>query len=269
MKRSIAIIAAVSLLCTAAVSCGKDETPDSSSEQIVLELPETEIEAATDAGETAETTTEEAEKTTEKAEKTKAAETTAAETTETTTTAAAEEPAAEEPEDTDGEQPETPAEETPEEPQQSAEPDPEPVQEPEPAEPDNNTQTGMAFSYDTLGSNAGMVIEALGQPKDTLTAAGCFTNGADEKDYIYDDIEIKCYVIGGVEYIYNIVIKGGDYATPEGIRPGSSRSEAEAVYGSGETYGDMVVYFNGDKELDITYSGDTAVTVEYYMNPNA
>lgn len=126
------------------------------------------------------------------------------------------------------------------------------------------TPKPVSFSYSSLLSNASNTVAALGAPNDTIYAQGCLSNGADQKIYKYNGIEISCYVMDGVEYIYDITITGGSYATAEGITVGSSRSAVESVYGAGEPAGNYVCYYSGDKELDIEYNGDTVVSIEYY-----
>lgn len=123
----------------------------------------------------------------------------------------------------------------------------------------------VSFSYNTLLSNASSTISSLGAPNDTVYAQGCLSNGADQKIYYYNGVEISCYVLDGVEYIYDITITGGNYTTAEGIAVGSSRSAVEAVYGAGTAAGNLIFYNSGDKELYIEYSGDTVVSIEYYI----
>ena len=251
MKKHIIFFAALAMAgALVLASCGHDETEDS----VTVDLPD--ITVASD--EQADETTVSAAETTTKSV------TTSAKTTDgkTTTTATAvisgggivgggnqREPS----EDAT----EAPAFENPTE-------APIPPTDPPVQNPVQTTPKPVSFSYNSLLSNASDTISALGAPNDTIFAAGCLSNGADQKIYKYNDIEISCYVLGGVEYIYDITITGGNYTTAEGIAVGSSRSAVESVYGAGDAAGNLIFYSSGDKELYIEYSGDTVVSIEYY-----
>ncbi len=235
MKKKTAFLLALgAIMSLAAVSCDKAE------ENTVPDLPVLSTEADT----TEESTTEaETEVTTEASTEAETeAETTTAETTETTTEAE--------------ETTEAPTEEATEE-ETEAEPEPE---EPEPSpEPQNVT-----FSFDTLHSEAGGIISALGEPVNVTTAPACFSNGADSKIYTYDGIVIECYVLDGVEKINCVTITSSNYSTDTGITIGSSQADVEAIYGAGEATGAYTIYYSGEKELDVKYDGGAAAELVFY-----
>lgn len=225
------IIALGAVMSLAAVSCDKAE------ENTVPDLPVLSTESEpTEAA----TTEAEAEVTTEASTE---AETEAETTTEETTEAATE---AEE-------TTEAPAEEPTEE-ETEAEPEPEPEPEPQ----------NVIFSFDTLHSEAGGIISALGEPVNVTTAPACFSNGADSKIYTYDGIVIECYVLDGVEKINCVTITSSNYSTDTGITIGSSQADIEAVYGAGEAAGAYTIYYSGDKELDVKYDGGAAAELVFY-----
>ena len=225
------IIALGAIMSLAAVSCDKAE------ENTVPDLPVLSTEADT----TEESTTEaEIEVTTEASTEAE----TEAETTTAETTTEAEETT------------ETPTEEATEE-ETEAEPEPE---EPEPSpEPQNVT-----FSFDTLHSEAGGIISALGETVNVTTAPACFSNGADSKIYTYDGIVIECYVLDGVEKINCVTITSSNYSTDTGITIGSSQADVEAIYGAGEAAGAYTIYYSGEKELDVKYDGGAAAELVFY-----
>lgn len=225
------IIALGAIMSLAAVSCDKAE------ENTVPDLPVLSTEADT----TEESTTEaEIEVTTEASTEAE----TEAETTTAETTTEAEETT------------EAPTEEATEE-ETEAEPEPE---EPEPSpEPQNVT-----FSFDTLHSEAGGIISALGEPVNVTTAPACFSNGADSKIYTYDGIVIECYVLDGVEKINCVTITSSNYSTDTGITIGSSQADVEAIYGAGEAAGAYTIYYSGEKELDVKYDGGAAAELVFY-----
>ena len=257
MKMKFTALLLTSLICMAgAVSCGKVENTDTSS---TAELKiDTTTAAATAEGETtttaAETTTTAAEGETTTAavgyEATTAAETTQAAAADATTAAQAEATAA-------------PTEAPTEAPAQQQE---------QPQNNDNGSETqntepetkSVQFSTDLLLANAADTIAALGGSPTTSVSPSCTNNGCDVKTYTYPDMEIQCYIDGGVEYLYSITIKGGDHATSKGIKVGSSRADVEAAYGAGVESGTMIVYADGNKEMDITYNGDTVAAIDFY-----
>lgn len=250
MKNRFAIFAAALMISAAAVSCGHDEADDSSSPDLPILAVEA-TEAETTEASTEETTSAETEKTTEKATEA-ATEKTTKKNDKTQTTKAAEKD-----NDDHGSKEPTP----------DSNPDPEPTPDPVPDDtPQQEPSQDIKFGFDKLDSNAGDVISALGDPLDVTSAPACFANGADSKIYTYENIVIECYVLGGEEKICSITITGGDYSTNEGIKIGSSQSDVEYAYGAGEQAGEYVIYFDGDKELDVKYDNGSVCELMYYMS---
>lgn len=227
------IIALGAVMSVSAVSCDKDKAE----ENTVPDLPVLSTEADTTEESTTETETEVTTEASTEAET--EAETTTAETTteaEETTEAPTEEATEEE----------TEAESEPEEPEPSPEPQ------------------NVTFSFDTLHSEAGGIISALGEPVNVTTAPACFSNGADSKIYTYDGIVIECYVLDGVEKINCVTITSSNYSTDTGITIGSSQADVEAIYGAGEAAGAYTIYYSGEKELDVKYDGGAAAELVFY-----
>lgn len=137
---------------------------------------------------------------------------------------------------------------------------------------ENNGQTNepqkeeVKFNIDFLLSDAKDIISNLGTPVYEGGGAACLTNGHDDKIYQYDGLEIQCYVDGDKEYIFQINITGGDYQTDKGIKVGSSRTDVESAYGTGTESGNMIIYSSGNNEMDIQYndSGDTVISIFFY-----
>lgn len=243
MKARIAAVFAAAAICTAtAVSCGKDKVDDS----VALDINSKTTSASEEATETTTdeassvTTTEASETTTVTEEKT---------TTETTTASGDDEP--EKTTETTATAPVTT----------------EPVQ--TTTEPVQQVQTGSFSSSDLnfmgtalLGDASGL-ISALGAPVFTEEAPGCLSNGADQKIYRYNGLDIYCYVDGDREVVYDITITGG-YTTPKGIYVGSSRADVEAAYGKGNGGTSEVIYGSENHGLYIFYNGDTVSMIDYY-----
>lgn len=124
------------------------------------------------------------------------------------------------------------------------------------------TPASLSFSMSDLGKDAASFVAALGTPFDVQTAAGCLSNGADQKIYFYDGLDLSCYVLDGTEYIYDITFTSSKYSTAEGITAGSTRAQAESVYGQGFESGNYVIYEGSNStEMSIEYNGDTVVSV--------
>lgn len=226
------IVAAAAVVCAvSAVSCGKKVEGDGSS--VVLNISttssvSTEAVSSTEAS-TEKTTEASSEKTTESSAETTAVATTVK--TEAATSAAPVETTAAVP----------------------------PVTEPPKPQ-------GFAFDISVLGKDADPYVTKLGTPIDVQTAPGCLSNGADQKVYIFDGVVLSCYIQDSTEYIYDITITSNKYTTSmNGLTVGNSRADFEAAYGKGEESGNYAVYSYGNTEMSIQYSGDTAVSVIYYM----
>ena len=250
MKKTSAFLAALAIvLSVSAVSCGNDPVGTASDDNIVLEIPSGTEEASEEASEstttaassakskdttTAASTSEEDEDTTET--KTEAA-------TETETEAATEAPKATEA------------------PRATEAPAPAPTEAPE--QPQVPAQSSVSMNYDTLLSNASGLISSLGTPTYEGGGAACTQGGYDVKVYRFDGVEVQAYIDGGAEYVFDVKVTSGDYSV-NGVRIGMTKAEAEALLGTGEAAGSMYIYMNGNKETDVTYSGDVVTEIELY-----
>lgn len=244
-----AVIMAVSVF--SAVSCGNEKLPSESS--VTLDLPKITTESTEP--ETEFVTESATEKTT--AEKTTVVSATSAESSTTVITETATEAVTEE-------VTEAPAEEVTEPPADEVTVTEPPETEPPATEPPVVQQ--VYFSLDNLDNSAADIVAFLGDAIDIQNATGCLSNGADQRIYIYDGLKLSCYMNGDTPYIYEITITNGNYSTSNGITVGSYRADAESVYGTGEESGNYVIYYDGDKELDIEYDGDTIKSIVFYMS---
>lgn len=142
--------------------------------------------------------------------------------------------------------------------------EPQTTEEPTTEPPTENNTLDFKFTVDNLLNDASGLLSMLGTPDYSGVAEGCTTNGNDVKIYQFDGLELQCYIDGATEYIFSIEITGDQYETDKGIKTGASRSEVEAAYGTGETSGNMTVYYSGNNEMDIEYSGDTVTSIFFY-----
>ncbi|MCM1507815.1 MAG: hypothetical protein NC177_11880 [Ruminococcus flavefaciens] len=271
MNTKALLVATATLLALSAVSCGKDDTEDSSVSISLSEEQTATKETSEEATTQTETTTTETSTDTTTTSAVSGTETTtvttvsdSATTTDTAisaTTATAETSQTEE--TTQSEQQEqptennTPTEETPQETQQPETTSPaEDSPQPEPTE--------VKFSIDNLLSDASGIISALGTPEYSGQGAACTNNGNEVKIYQYSGLEIQCYIDGDKEYIFQITITNDKYQTSNGITTGNTRADVESAYGTGEESGSYTIYYSGDKEMDIQYSDDTVVSILFY-----
>ena len=237
MKLKLTALSLASLLCmAAAVSCGGDDVSSTDSVSINIEATtsdttttaeSSDTETTTSDAKSTETTTEN-ETTTEKAdENSDTEETTAAENSEETTTAA---------------------------PQQTEAP----TDAPAPEQPQAAEE--IVLSANDLFTDTNAMLAKLGNYESTSVAPACTQSGSDITTYVYKDIEIQSYNDGSGDRICGIKIKGGNYKTAEGIKIGSSKADAEAAYGTDNTGYAMI---SNDKDLYITYSGDSVSVIEF------
>lgn len=243
MNSKFTTIIAVAALCAAvsAVSCGKDKNSNSS--DVVLDIKTTTVSAES----TTDVTTTSAVTTTKAKVTTTTAKTTAAIVEEETTPVAVETP--EEPE---------PAEEEPEyieeEPEEAYE---EPQEEQPAAEtPSNNNTT---FTFSNIDQPISSITSILGAGAQS-TVPSCIPKG-DGSDsntvYSYSGLDVLTYTMGGAEYVGEIDITGGSFATDKGIKVGSSRAEVTAAYPGAGSSGSDLFADSGNQEIYFYMSGDT------------
>ena len=245
MNSKFTTIIAVAALCAAvsAVSCGKDK--NSSSSDVVLDIKTTTVsaESTTDVTTTSTVTTIKAKATTTTAK------TTAPEATEANiTTVAADTPEQPEPVQEEPEYIEEDPEEEYEEPQ-----DEEPVV----ATPSNNNTT---FTFSNIDQPISSITNILGAGAQS-NVPSCIPKG-DGSDsntvYSYSGLDVLTYTMGGAEYVGEIDITGGSFATDKGIKVGSSRAEVTAAYPGAESSGSGdIIVLNGNWAISFYMNGDT------------
>ncbi len=133
------------------------------------------------------------------------------------------------------------------------------------------TNDDMHFVYGgaqaTVLVDAGGLVSALGAPSDVQQAAGCLSNGLDQKIYSYNGITVSTYVDGSQEIIYDIYITSSAYSTPKGLTVGSPESDIERLYGTGyEKSGSNYCFYGSSGQLYITTSGGSVTSIDYYAD---
>lgn len=272
MDSKALLIAAATLLALSAVSCGKDDTEESSvsisiSEEKTTETAEESTEETTTVSGTETATTTSTTSTDASGTATTSVSTDTTDTATTTTTSTSQ------PEETtqqvQNEQPENNNDDNNNDNQDDSDNNQQDNNNNDNnngngGQSDNNQQKEVKFNINHLLSNASDIVSNLGTPDYEGGGASCLTNGHDDKIYQYDGLEIQCYIDGDIEYIFQITITGGGYQTDKGIKVGSSRAEVEAAYGTGTESGNYMIYSYGDNEMDIQYDGDTVISIFFY-----
>jgi len=129
--------------------------------------------------------------------------------------------------------------------------------------------TGTAVSPAYLGQPFASFSGVYGTQYFEQVVPSCIPIGDDSDMYVYEysGIKVQCYSEGGVKYAASIHIDGSSYSTPEGIHPGSSKSEVEAAYGSGIVQGNgNIIYRGGAYNTEFTMNGDTVSAIDYDLN---
>jgi hypothetical protein len=255
MNFKLTAICTAAILCAAsAVSCGKDK--DSSSSDVILDINTTTSSTET-TSESEETTTTTALSSTTGKKDDKKTTTTTAKKDETVTTKAADETevVTEVPKIDPDDEPDVPAG-TPAEPQD------------DPAPPINNisSSTGETFSTADIDQPISVFISELGGSfMQSEAPEACIPKG-DAGDilfvYEYPDIKFECYSNGGIQYVYDIVITGGDHSTDKGIKVGSSRAEVMSAYGSLDEFNGALIASGSNSEIYFVMSGDTVSEIQ-------
>ncbi|MDE6538917.1 MAG: hypothetical protein K2K66_01895 [Ruminococcus sp.] len=285
MNSKALLAATAAILALSAVSCGKDdsessvsiaygeatnttatvETTEKSAEKTTTEVVTTTATTSVTQSDTV-TTTETVSTT---SAETATTETSGEDTAVTTTTTSAQAETTATPETTAPD--ETPTENNTSAPEENNNNDTPPAitlapDTPEPAteiRTENNT-LDFKFTVDNLLNDASGLLAMLGTPDYSGEAPGCTSNGNDVKIYQYDGLEVQCYIDGSTEYIFSIEITNDKYVTDHDIKTGCTRAEVESAYGTGETSGNMTVYYTGNNEMDIEYDGDTVTSIFFY-----
>ena len=95
-------------------------------------------------------------------------------------------------------------------------------------------EENFAFTYNgtkiTLGAEATSILNALGEPRSYTEEPSCAFDGMD-KTYYYGSFYLSTYPMEGKDYVYNLWFADDGLATDEGIRIGSTQSQAEDAYG--------------------------------------
>lgn len=113
------------------------------------------------------------------------------------------------------------------------------------------------------GAEAAPVIDALGEPKSHTESPSCAFAGV-EKTYYYGGFYLSTCPVDGRDYVYSIWFADDSVATEDGIRIGSTRSEAEAVCGADCFHGGNVyTRILGNSRLTILLADGLVCSVQY------
>lgn len=253
-KMTAAVLAALTLLCTAFTACGNqteslpDTKPDTTrpTEETTAPAEDAATEAPTTASAADTTAAAESDTTAATEDTTAASETAAAE-----TTAALEETAA---------------------PPQTEAPTQAPTQAPTEAPtapPAGFDSADLKFTFGgsslTVGEDASGFIGAV-PANYSESAPSCYGDGNDT-NYYYTDFTLYIWDNGTSKFTYGIDITGPGAATAEGITIGSTVDALTAAYGTGYVEEVMdYVYTVGECNMRFTISGGIVTYISYNYN---
>lgn len=125
-------------------------------------------------------------------------------------------------------------------------------------------------------SDVAPLLEALGDGYQYEEADSCVYEGYD-KTFKYGDLIVYTNPDGDIDFINEITLVTGRYATARGIAVGSSREDVEAAYGTGYVDdGSCITYIeSGDPDdlasnrliITLDESG-TVISIDYYYPTN-
>ena len=125
--------------------------------------------------------------------------------------------------------------------------------------------TGTGVRPSSIDQTFDSFASAYGTGYVESVVPSCIPKGDESDMYVYDysGMTIQCYSSGGVKYVGAIHITGSNYATPEGVGIGSSKSDVEAAYGSGLVQGSGNILYRGAYNLEFIMNGDTVSEIDY------
>lgn len=102
---------------------------------------------------------------------------------------------------------------------------------PEQGSPDPDISFVHGQTVIRMHQEAAPILTALGEPSGYTEETSCAFDGVD-KTYHYAGFYLCTYPLEGKDYIYSLWFSDDTVATPEGIRIGSTREDAERAYPS-------------------------------------
>lgn len=150
------------------------------------------------------------------------------------------------------------------------------------SQPAQTEDKEFVFTYQntdiSINSEAGPIVEALGEPENLTEQPSCAFEGV-EKTYFYKDFYFTTYQEGDKELIWQLWFNSDQAATAEGLRIGDPMSKAEQIYGlndqeGGSKCGESVenicggayIVTRGDTDMTIIASGRQVGSIQYGLH---
>ena len=130
-------------------------------------------------------------------------------------------------------------------------------------------EENFSFTYNgtkiTLGAEAALIIDALGEPRSYTEEPSCAFEGMD-KTYYYGSFYLSTYPLNGKDFAYSFWFADDSVATEEGIRIGSTKVEVEAIYGADCFNGtNMYSQTLGNSKLTILMEDGIVSSIQYKL----
>ncbi len=105
-------------------------------------------------------------------------------------------------------------------------------------------------------------LDKLGDDYEYSESISCAYDGLD-KIYTYDNFSIYTYPDGDKDYVLEVEVLGGNYATHKGIKIGSSREDVIKAYGEKYLEDGALLYYNKTNN-----AADTTEPMLYFVMDN-
>lgn len=105
-------------------------------------------------------------------------------------------------------------------------------------------------------------LDKLGDDYEYSESISCAYDGLD-KIYAYDNFSIYTYPDGDKDYVLEVEVLGGNYATSKGIKIGSSREDVIKAYGEKYLEDGALLYYNKTNN-----AADTTEPMLYFVMDN-
>ena len=114
----------------------------------------------------------------------------------------------------------------------------------------------------TMGAASEEIIKALGEYKNSYEAPSCAFDGMDVV-YSYPGFDVLTYSNGKTAAISGVILRDDTVETVEGISIGSSKADAEKVYGKAEENATNIKLQKGSCELLILFTDGAVSSIQY------
>ena len=132
----------------------------------------------------------------------------------------------------------------------------------------NNNKGVYTFSYNGMEFTLGDVFttDKYGEEISYSEVPSCAFEGID-KTYTYDNYEVTTYPDGDTDRISNVLLKGTDVKTPEGVGILDTKDDMISKYGNDFKQNEnQYTYTLENTHLEFVIEDDVISSIEYYID---